>query len=267
MKFLKNLFKKPPQYPLGLIGPDKTDRRDFIKVPLGGSPRPIDLIEEYFTSFQVRNQGQTNRCTGFAGAYGLEILNKKLAQAANANWDIKFSANDAYWYARKDKTKDEGAFLRDLMKGLATHGACHEMYWSDSKSPFKRPSDFDNIARFKIRTNYERVIGFGQRGLEDCINVLSIEKLPIFIGMTMQENATNYANRNGIYPIPNSRDAIMGGHAMVFVGWKEIHNKVYFKTLNSWGDKIGSNGYYWLPADLLESGIVFDLWTVGREYY
>ena len=48
-------------------------------------------------------------------------------------------------------------------------------------------------------------------------------------------------------PTKNTRD--FGGHAVLFLGWKTINGKFYWRVQNSWGSDWGDKGRCWLPED------------------
>lgn len=271
INFLKKLFSKSGnEHKMGLIGPDKVDERDHIKIPVGSTGySPINLSELY--KIDVRNQRQTNSCSGFAGAVGLEILAAKLAEKTKtAHWNIKLSAFEIYYHARWDKKVDNGAFMRDLMKAMHKHGSVDRRYWTDIDSAMHRPDNLDFASKFKIRGCYERIpITNDFKAVEDCIKVLSAEKLPIWIGMPMYDIQTRRAGMGEVYDIPSDREKNTGGHAMTIVGWEYHQGKRVFIVHNSWGDRWGRNGFFRLSEDVIAGGwqYVFDLWTVGKEYY
>ncbi len=265
--FLKKIFSKEPKHCMGLRGPDPKDERDLIKVPLSAQEyKPINLAKEY--NIEVRNQRQTNSCSGYAGTIGLEILAAKLSEKAKAKWKIKLSALELYWQARWDKNRDEGAFMRDLMKAMNKHGSVDHRYWTDIDSVFHRPPNLDHTSRFKIRSTYERILSGNSKTVEDCIKTLSVEKLPIWIGMQMHDLETRKAGQGSVYRVPSDRDKPTGGHAMTIVGWEYRDGEVVFIVQNSWGDRWGKDGFFHLSKDVFERWeYIFDLWTVGKEYY
>jgi hypothetical protein len=267
---LKRIFSKEPKHCMGLKGPDIKDDRDILKVPFDGEEvRPVNLAKEY--KIKVRDQRQTNACSGYAGAIGLEILANKLSEKSRANWNIDLSALEIYWQARLDKKKDDGAFMRDLMNGMCKAGGVELRFWTDIDSVLHRPKNLDYATRFKIRSTYQRILVGTNKTVEDCLKVLSVERLPIWIGMQMHELETRKAGQGRVYDVPSSRDKPTGGHAMTIVGWKydpRDSKKKVFIVQNSWGDRWGQRGFFLLSEDVLSTwGYVFDLWTVGNEYY
>ena len=72
-----------------------------------------------------------------------------------------------------------------------------------------------------------------------------------------------YNNVNGV--IPNPSGSIIGGHAILFVGYDD--SKQLFKFKNSWGTSWGDNGYGYLSYKYFTSGNVSEVWTVSQQKF
>ncbi len=57
-----------------------------------------------------------------------------------------------------------------------------------------------------------------------------------------------YTAKTGIVMMPPSGDRIKGGHAVVFIGWKHINDRLYLIVKNSWGTGFGDGGYLYVPV-------------------
>ena len=241
---------------LGLIGDDVYDNRDRLKNPADGRVSEVNLLSQYPLS--RRNQGRTNRCGAFSGTSGMSILMQMLTGSGEP-----LSANDLYWWARGDRSIDGGVFMRDLMKAMAEHGACPAMHWPDDADPLKRPAGLDNdIPHFRYQIKgYER-IKTGADGVEAMLRTLSIEKLPIFVGVNMYRNVSANACRHGMFEMPEEGDMPTGGHAMLVVGWRWISGRRWFILLNSWGPGQGDGGVFYMPEQYVQDGICRDAWTL-----
>jgi hypothetical protein len=254
---------------MGLKGPDIADSRDTQKVTGDeGKIRPIDLRQEY--PVPIRDQGRTNRCGGFAGVAGLELLDYKQQLKSLLEGEsythASLSANDLYWGARSDKRVDSGVYMRDLMKSMQKRGACELKYWPDRLSPLSRPNPSHAAPRRKINA-YERVITkYPTQAIRDIKYILSVEKLPLWVGVQLFDKAVSKARRNGVMALPH-RDKSLGGHAMYLCGWKRINGKEYFISPNSWGTSTGDNGVYYIPVEYIYEGLMLDIWTVPKNYF
>ena len=63
-------------------------------------------------------------------------------------------------------------------------------------------------------------------------------------GIQVFESFQNVSS-DGLVPVPQSGEKLLGGHAIVLVGFDESKQLVEFR--NSWGDGWGDYGYGWLP--------------------
>jgi C1A family cysteine protease len=65
-------------------------------------------------------------------------------------------------------------------------------------------------------------------------------------------------------PLPSARDGIVGGHAVVAVGYSNTASNPYMWVRNSWGPNWGNKGYYKMPFSWFNDSrrLVDDMWTV-----
>lgn len=282
----RNILRKPyldvrsafgmsplPEEQLGLSGPDPYSPEDLLKSPEDGPAKPVNLAEIYFgPDFErkiIRDQGRTNRCTGFAGVTGEELMFAKLS--ALSGYDIEtiplFSANFVYWHTRHNKNMDNGAYLRDLMKTLHKKGAVEESLWRDEQSMFDFPNNVINANKFRI-DGYERIRTGAPDSVENMKQVLSVEHLPVFVGMMLHKKSTNNARWDGVFEMPKPGDKRLGGHAMLVIGWMYDKNgRILFIAANSWGTRSGDRGVYYITSEAVRERIVLDAWTVTKSTY
>jgi hypothetical protein len=71
-----------------------------------------------------------------------------------------------------------------------------------------------------------------------------ISAFPVYKGF---EDAAN--NGTGIVPNPSWFDQLLGGHSSAIIGWKIIDGKEYYINYNSWGEKAGDGGLFYIPTD------------------
>ena len=70
---------------------------------------------------------------------------------------------------------------------------------------------------------------------------------------------------NGIVPMPQPDEKVLGGHAVVAVGYKQIKGQLYFECRNSWGTGWGDKGYFWMPAAYITSpSLASDFWVIEQ---
>jgi C1A family cysteine protease len=67
---------------------------------------------------------------------------------------------------------------------------------------------------------------------------------------------------NGVVPFPSSNDPVLGGHALLAVGYDDANQRIIFK--NSWSAQVGDKGYGYLPYAFFTEGLADDLFTIRR---
>jgi len=268
----REVFGMPPlpEEQLGLLGADPFSDKDKLKSPEDGEARPIDLGVTYLGPAYdtlVRDQRRTNRCTGFAGALGMTLMHAKLNNlVGDLSEPIEYSANFAYWFARRNKQVDEGAFMRDLMHSLHTEGSVDGRLWPDIENPLFFNKNLLEQNRFRI-DGYERIRTGHVDSVDNFNQVLSVERIPIFIGMLLHKRSTSNATRHGRFEMPGLNDTQIGGHAMLIVGWQRVNGRVWYTTVNSWGQQSGDGGIYYVPEEAVQDSLVSDAWTVTKTTY
>ena len=72
---------------------------------------------------------------------------------------------------------------------------------------------------------------------------------------------TDLVKTSGYVPLPQPDDSLLGGHAVVCVGYDDSNQQFTFR--NSWGSGWGDDGYGFLPyAYVLDPGLASDFWTI-----
>jgi C1A family cysteine protease len=67
--------------------------------------------------------------------------------------------------------------------------------------------------------------------------------------------------KTGVVPMPTPDESVLGGHAVVAVGYDDSTQR--FLVRNSWGSGWGQEGYFTIPyAYLTDAGLSADFWTL-----
>lgn len=238
---------------------DKYDERDhlFARQPLKTAlPAAIDLRSG---CSPVVDQGDLGSCTANAMGSGLrEYLEIKSKQTF-----VTLSRLYLYYHERLLEgtvNEDSGAEIRDGMKVLKQLGICPEAldHYDISKFTDAPSQQAEALAgQYKI-SSYQRL-----NTISDVQRCLA-GGYPVVLGMSVYESfeSDSVAN-NGIVPVPKRGEQVLGGHAMLIIGYKKIGQTQYFIVRNSWGASWGDKGYCYIPISFITKGIIFDLWT-GR---
>jgi len=223
----------------------------------------------------IENQGSLGSCTANAGVGVVEYFEKRAFGKyidASRLFLYKNTRNMLHW------SGDTGAFLRTTMGALVLFGVPPEEYWpyTDAKPAFdKDPSAFCySFAQNFQSISYYRLdpIGTTKDALLARIKTNLAAGLPSMFGFTVYSSYTQAA-ANGKIPYPTPGEKIVGGHAIVAVGYDDgmkIKNASpgasettgALLIRNSWGTSWGLGGYGWLPYDYVLKGLAIDWWSL-----
>jgi cathepsin B len=68
---------------------------------------------------------------------------------------------------------------------------------------------------------------------------------PVSTGFIIYPDFLTFNHKSGVYEWNGKGDPITG-HSVEIIGWGERNNKPYWIVKNSWGDKWGDNGYFYI---------------------
>jgi C1A family cysteine protease len=89
-----------------------------------------------------------------------------------------------------------------------------------------------------------------------------VSGFPFVFGFTCYQSFESPAvAKSGILPMPASGEQVVGGHAVVCVGYDDPSRT--FLIRNSWGTSWGLKGYFKMPYSYLtDAKLASDLWTI-----
>ncbi|HSM47350.1 MAG TPA: C1 family peptidase [Draconibacterium sp.] len=221
----------------------------------------------------IENQGSIGSCTANAGVAIFEYFERRAFGKhidASRLFLYKTTRNMLHW------TGDTGAFLRTTMGAMVLFGVPPEEYWKYVEADYeKEPPAFC----YAFAQNYKAISyyrldppGTTKSALLTHIKTNLAGGLPSMFGFTVYSSYTQ-ANTSGKIPYPTKGEKIVGGHAVVAVGYDDsvkIKNtstgateyKGALLIRNSWGTGWGSNGYGWLPYEYILKGLAVDWWSM-----
>lgn len=226
---------------------DLPDKRDLILSLSGAVP---DHIDHRGTMPPVYDQGQLGSCTANALSAALDYERGKQSEPF-----ITPSRLFIYYNERSLENtiqSDAGASLRDGIKTVNKQGVCPEKEWPYTKSFKTKPTvkAYTDAIKYESLT-YSRI----PRTLTSFKQALVTS--PFVFGFTVYESFEN-VGKDGIVPMPGN-ESVMGGHAVVAVGYDATH----FICRNSWGTSWGDKGYFYMPFEyLLNTGLSSDFWQI-----
>jgi C1A family cysteine protease len=235
--------------------PDTKDRRDYRFQVVEGIvlPTSVDLRPG---CAPIEDQGQLGSCTSFATGAAIRFARKKQGLS-----DFVTSHLFLYYNSRTKNTKsvDSGASIRDAIIAAAKQGDCPESEWPYDISKFasKPPIQAYQDALKDRAITYLRV----SQSLVQMKSCLA-QGFPVVIGISVYESfESDEVAKTGIVPMPTSDEQLLGGHALLVVGYDT--SKQWFIVRNSWGPSFGDQGYISIPFEYLgDSNLASDFWTI-----
>ena len=238
--------------------PDLPDQRDFMYA----APAPFQqnlppMVDLTGQCPPVYDQGQLGSCT--ANAIGAAIEFDQMKQA-----DTAFTPSRLFIYYNERVIEgtvkvDHGAQIRDGIKSVATLGAPPETDWPYAIEKFsqKPPSVAFKDAKTKLVTLYQRLIQDANT-MRGCL----ASGYPFVFGFTVYESFEGPdVAKTGIVPLPASDEKVVGGHAVMAVGYDDATRE--FIVRNSWAADWGLKGYFRIPYSYLTSAsLASDFWTI-----
>lgn len=215
----------------------------------------------------IEDQDSIGSCTANAGVGLMEYYQKRaFGKYLNASrlFLYKTTRNLLGWNG------DTGAYLRTTMKAMVLFGMPPEKYWSYVIS------DFDNEPPsfcYAFADNYKTILyyrldppGSSTTDVLNTVKWFLAAKFPSMFGFSVYSSIPGVGQGTGDIPYPGPGDSLLGGHAVVAVGYddkKKIgKSKGALLIRNSWGTNWGESGYGWLPYDYIESGLAVDFWSL-----
>src|SRR5690349_26479 len=237
---------------------DLPDHRDHIYAApmqvVTTLPPKVDLTQQ---CPQVYDQGQLGSCTANAIACAIEfdLMKQNKRYFMPSRLFIYYNERDI----EGTVDSDSGAQTRDGIKSVARQGDCPEDEWTYDTNKFaqKPPQKcYDDAVQHKA-VRYQRVV----RTLNQMKGCLA-SGYPFVFGFTVYESFESQdVARTGEVPMPAMSEKVLGGHAVLAVGYDDGTSR--FLVRNSWGPGWGMDGYFTMPyAYLTDENLADDFWTI-----
>ena len=237
--------------------PDLPDQRDRFFAPLHAAAQLPPKADLHAGCPPVYDQGQLGSCTSnaIAGAIDFERRRQKLEFMNPSRLFIYFNERVMEGTAGSDS----GAMLRDGMKTIAAQGACPEALWPYFINKFAvKPGSNCYAAAAEHKTIQYSRVNQDLAAMKSCL----ASGLPFVAGFTVYSSFENDAvAKTGKVPMPGPKEAVLGGHAVLAVGYSDASQR--FLLRNSWGTNWGINGYFTMPYEYLANpDLADDFWTI-----
>lgn len=241
--------------------PDLPDGRDLLYAA------PVEIVAKLPKRVDMRkrcpgvyDQKELGSCTANAIGAALEFDQIKQKEAAFTPSRLFIYYNERAMEGTVDS--DSGAAIRDGIKTVVKQGACKETpTWPYNIRKFDaKPPKAAYVEGKKHQAIRYLRLTQALAQLKGCL----ASGFPFVFGFAVYESfeSTRVA-RTGHAPIPKANEALLGGHAVMAVGYDEA--KQWFIVRNSWGTGWGMKGYFTLPYPyLLQPSLSSDFWTIRR---
>lgn len=240
--------------------PDLPDHRDHLFIRRFGVAAPLPPKVDLRPKLSpVEDQGQLGSCTANAIAGALEYLERM-----NGNGTF-FDVSRLFTYYQErviegTVKQDAGAEIRDGVKSCAKVGYCDETLWPYKVSKFavKPPkAAYTDAAKHKI-ASYRRA-----DTIDDFRTAIAAGD-PVVFGFSVYESFESAkVAKTGVVPMPTKKEKLLGGHAVLMVGYDDTAKRVIVR--NSWGPGWGQKGYFTMPyAYVSDRNYSDDFWIIYK---
>jgi C1A family cysteine protease len=238
--------------------PDLPDHRDFMYAAptpvMANIPASADLTDQ---CPPVYDQGQLGSCT--ANAIGAAFQFDELKQKAPSVMPSRLFIYYGERVIEHTVGADSGAQIRDGIKVVASEGVCPETDWPYDPTKFAEkppPNAFTDAKKYKAVT-YQRLIQ-DLNTMKGCL----AEGYPFVFGISVYASFEgDDVAKTGQVPMPTTQEKLLGGHAILAVGYDDSTRMFTFR--NSWGTGWGKNGYGFIPYSYLtDTNLADDFWTI-----
>jgi C1A family cysteine protease len=234
---------------------------------------PVDLRQ---WCAPIEDQGELGSCTANAGVGLVEYFERR-------TFNRHLDASRLFLYKTTRNlmrlTGDTGADMRTTMKALVLFGAPPEEFWPYRIQAFDaEPSAFC----YAFAQSYQAIQYYrlDPPGATEAAVLATVKSsldagLPSMFGFPVYASI-DQAAATGRIPWPATGERVVGGHALVAVGYDDgitIANgapggpatKGALLIRNSWGTAWGERGYGWLPYEYVLKRQAVDWWSLSKS--
>jgi len=240
----------------------KYDIRDYWYTPADRGAfdwgEGYDVEKDLNIKLQVKNQGNSSSCGGQAWAYYGEVLEK----VATKNYEPR----SARWIYSHTRVPAGGSSGRNNCAHVIKKGWANESdvtSYENGKPPSEKLFIGIPTLTQEAKENIEVSKALSYLGVTANIEVVA-QAIAENYGCVLVVNGADNGTWRSIYPKPPKVKE--WGHFVFATGVVIRNGKKYIKIINSWGDKVGEDGYQYLGEDYFKSGHVREGWTLQWDY-
>jgi C1A family cysteine protease len=243
--------------------PDHRDRRFGKTMAL--SPASELPVRVEWTSLEkpVDHQGSQGSCVAHSAGAAFEMLRAKDFHGGDPSVTMNASRAFIYYESRElegTEDQDPGCMIRSAVSVVARQGVPTEESFPYDPAVYDVAPPFpvvEEASQYQV-TSYLKL---EPTNLEELLNCIA-DGYPFTIGMSVFESFdTDEVQETGVVPIPEPGEQMLGGHAMLTVGYDQ--EAKLFLVRNSWGTEWGVNGHCSIPFEYMTNGLyASDFWTL-----
>ncbi len=155
--------------------------------------------------------------------------------------------------------QDSGVDNRTMLKALSKYGWCDEKLWPYTISKYRtKPTASAVTAAAK-----QKIVAYhAVEQTLDAMRLCLVDGNPFIFGFSVYESFESAAvEKTGDVPMPGTREAMLGGHDVLIVGYDDASRRFTFK--NSWGEAWGAKGDGTIPYEYAaDPDLAGDFWTI-----
>lgn len=242
---------------------DTPDIRDFQYADVGMSLPPFDWEKGYDVEdvigrkLKVKDQNGSGSCGGQAWSYYGEVLDpdneEKSAKFIYAHTFVKPAGSAGR--TNCNLVIDKGWGDEDKTPSY-DNGLPPEEEFMQRKSDITKEAFIDALLDKGL--SYANVYS----NVDSIAQAIANNKGCI-IGITGKNNGTWTTK----FPLPPTIVDNSCWNHWVYVGKaKMIDGKKYIGFINSWGERVGENGWQWITEDYIKSNLVWSVWTMVYNF-
>ena len=232
------------------------NEEEFSKIPkmpeqtsgtksIGNLPLSKDLSAYAPT---VTQQGKLLSCVAWATAYYAYTIQYAIQhQITDQNEINKIALSAMYPYKKLRPGCEDGLKIEDVARFMKSNGNIPHGSFSVSDCDQKLPAHVNPIIPIK---DYQAVFDIktdqAEKSIRAVLQAIGNNNLPVVVGMEVWDWFRDVKGTDNYYD-PKKKGKSSFAHAMTIVGY-DLRKKA-FKILNSWGEKWGQQGYFWIKFD------------------
>jgi len=258
--------------------PDLPDHRDsyLTVIPPKTMPPQVDLRQ--LGTVPIHDQGFLNSCTvsAIASAIDYERLRLNMPLFHPSRLFIYYNGRVLAGNAKCDT----GMGIRDGIKSIVKLGACSEvstttvkkrkLIWFNNCKEHSNvwPYDIEKFDKIPPRECYKSALKHVEIKYQRLNQLLYEFRNCLAVGYTFIGGISIYQSferamvtQSGIVQMPEKKERMIGGQAVLFVGYDDIKKR--FLVRNNWGANWGMEGFFWLPYEYATNPfLALDFWNI-----